>query len=209
MRATTVLLTSALCLANMCAHADGERNRYKWKDAQGNLHYDDALPVEALQFGYDVVNKSGMVVKHVDRAKTAEELKADKEAAAKLAADKKAADEQAQHDQQMLTAYPNEQDLIRAQQGQLDSLDQEAHATQMSLDSQEKSLTDMLGRAADLERTGKPVPPFLSAQIETQRGIVAKQKDYITGKRKERADTVQRFADELAHYRELRAKAAQ
>ena len=211
MRATTILLASALCLTTLSAHAEqqGEHNRYKWKDAQGNLHYDDALPAEALQFGYDVVNKSGMVIKHVDRPKTAEELKADKEAAARLAADKKAAEEQAQHDQQMLAAYPNEQDLMHAQQGQLDSLDQEAHATQMSLDSQEKSLTDMLGRAADLERTGKPVPAYLSTQIETQRSVVAKQKDYIAGKQKERADTVQRFASELAHYRELRAKAAQ
>lgn len=186
--------------------AQAEHDRYKWKDAQGNLHYDDSLPAEAVQFGYDVVNTSGMVVKHVDRAKTAEELKTDKEAAAKLAADKKAADEQAQHDQQMLAAYPNEQDLMHAQQGQLDSLDQEAHATQMSLDSQEKSLTDMLGRAADLERTGKPVPKFLSTQIETQRNVVAKQKDYIAGKQKERVDTVQRFADDIAHYRELRAR---
>jgi len=206
MRATTMLLTCALCLANMWAHAEDERHRYKWKDAQGNLHYDDALPVEALQFGYDVVNKNGMLVKHVDRAKTPEEIKADKEAAAKVASEKKVAEEQAQHDQQMLAAYPNEQDLMHAQQGQLDSLDQEAHATQVSLDSQEKSLTDMLGRAADLERTGKAVPPFLSAQIETQRNVVAKQKDYIANKQKEHADTVRRFADELAHYRELRAK---
>jgi hypothetical protein len=64
----------------------------------------------------------------------------------------------------------------------------------------------MLGRAADLERTGKPVPKFLSTQIETQRNVVAKQKDYIAGKQKERTDTVQRFADDVAHYRELRAK---
>jgi len=49
----------------------------------------------------------------------------------------------------------------------------------------------------------------LSRQIETQRSIVAKQKEYIAAKQKERADTVQHFADELAHYRELRAKQAQ
>jgi len=210
MRLSIVLLAVLGLTANICTLAqtrEGEHNRYKWKDGQGNLHYDDSLPETALQFGYDVVNKDGMVVKHVDRARTAKEQAADKQAAAQLAAEKKAAEEQTQHDQQMLAAYPNEQDLTRNQQGQIDSLDQEVHATQVSLDSQEKSLTDMLGRAADLERSGKPVPPILSKQIEAQRGVVAKQKDYIAAKRKERADTLQHFADELAHYRELRAKA--
>lgn len=207
MRAISILLmTSALALSVVAQADSTDRNRYRWKDAEGNLHYDDSLPTAALQFGYDVVNKSGMVVKHVDAPKTPEQIKADKEAASKVAAEKHAAEEQAQRDQQILAAYPNEQDLMHAQQGQLDSLDQESHATQVSLASQEKSLTDMLGRAADLERTGKPVPAALSKQIETQRAVVSKQKDYIAGKQKERADTVQRFADDLAHYRELRAK---
>jgi hypothetical protein len=186
----------------------GEHLRYKWKDAQGSLHYDDILPEAALQFGYDVVNQNGMLIEHVDRARTAEEQKADKETAAKAAAEKHIAEQQAQHDQQMLAAYPNEEDLTRNQQAQLDSLDQEVRATQLSLDSQEKSLADMLGRAAELERTGKTVPPALQKQIEAQRTVVAKQKDFITAKQKERIDTVQRFADELAHYNELRAAQA-
>jgi hypothetical protein len=183
----------------------GEQVHYKWKDAQGSLHYDDTLPEAALQFGYDMVNHNGMLIRHVDRARTAEEQKADKETAAKAAAEKHVAEQQAQHDQQILAAYPNEKDLMHNQQAQLDSLDQEVRATQLSLDSQEKSLASMLSRAAELERTGKTVPPALQKQIEAQRSVVAKQKDFITAKHKERADTVQRFANELAHYSELRA----
>ena len=210
MRVSAILLVALGLAANSFVLAQGKGNeheRYKWKDAQGNLHYDDALPSEAVQFGYDVVNKNGMVIRHVDRARSAEEQKADKEAAAKAADEKRIADEKLQHDQQLLAAYSTEQDLAHAQQGQVDSLDQEMRATQMSLDSQEKSLTDMLNRAADLERSGKPVPGALQKQIETQRGVVAKQKEYIAAKLKERDETTQRFADELAHYRELRAKA--
>jgi hypothetical protein len=198
-----------LCAGAFAQHTEGSHNRYKWKDADGNLHYDDALPDAALQFGYDIVNSSGLVIKHVERARTAAEIAADKANAEKVAAEKHAAEEKIQHDQQMLAAYPTEQDLSHAQQAQLDSLDQEAHATQVSLDSQEKSLTDMLGRAADLERTGKPVPGVLRSQIENQRTVVSKQKEYIATKQKERADTAQRFADELVHYRELREKQAQ
>jgi len=209
MRATEIFFVAALGLTMsvgaLAQTKSSEHTRYKWKDAQNNVHYDDTLPEAALQFGYDLVNKKGMVIKHVERARTPEELAADREAAARLAADKHAAEDKAQHDQQMLAAYPNEQDLTRNQQAQLDSLDQEVHATQLSLDSQEKSLAGMLGRAAEMERTGKPVPPALQKQIETQRTVVAKQKDFIISRQKERAETVQRFTDELAHYRDLRA----
>jgi hypothetical protein len=209
MRATVVLFAIfGLSLSFSAAAAEGgQHNRYKWKDAEGNLHYDDALPAEAVKFGYDVVNNSGLVLKHVDAPKTPEQLKAEHEAAAKQDAERKATEDQRKHDQQLLAAYPTEQDLARVQQGQLDSIDQEAHATQLSLDSQEKSLAEMLGRAGELERTDKPVPPALRKQIDAQRDIVAKQKTYIAGKQKERAEAAQSFAADLEQYRALRDKA--
>src|SRR5690349_12967013 len=124
----TFLLGSAIALSLASAIAlaadSGAHNHYKWRDAQGNLHFDDALPVEALQFGYDVVNASGIVVKHVDRAKTAEEAKAEEEANARKAAEKHAADEQAKADQQTLAAYPTESELVNSQQAQISMLDQ-------------------------------------------------------------------------------------
>ena len=183
----------------------GIHNRYKWKDAQGNLHYDDALPTAALQFGYDVVNAQGIVVKHVDRAKTAEELKADEAAAAQKAAQNRAAEEQATRDQQVLAAYPNERELVSSQQAQLDMLDQNILATELSLQSQEKSLTDNLSHAAELDRNGKPVPATLQSQIEALRQNIERQKAYIGSKQQEKADNVKKFETELTHYREVRA----
>jgi hypothetical protein len=184
----------------------GGHNHYKWRDAQGNLHFDDALPVEALQFGYEVVNASGIVVKRVGRAKTPEELKADEEASARQAAEKHAADEQKKADQQTLAAYPTESELINSQQAQISMLDQNIHATEVSLQSQEKSLTEMLSHAADLDRTGKPVPPSLQSQIDVLRRNVEQQKAYIANKEKEKVTAGKRFEVELARYRELRAK---
>jgi hypothetical protein len=215
MRAIVILLAAlSLSLAQAAAPPSkpssaptkGEHQRYKWKDADGNLHYDDVLPEAAERAGYDIVNKNGMLIKHVDAAKSPEQMKADREAAAKKAAEQHAAEEQAKHEQQLLAAYPTEQDLMRVQKGQLDSLDQETHAIQLSLDSQEKSLSEMLNHAAELERTGKPVTDVLKKQIDKQRATVEKQKDYIAKKRIERETQAQRFADDLEHYRALRAK---
>jgi hypothetical protein len=141
-----VAFALTLGIAAQASAAGTPHNRYKWKDAQGNLHFDDVLPTEALQLGYEVVNSQGIVVKHVNRAKTTEEMKADDEAAAKLATQKHATEVQAKSDQQVLAAYPNEHELVSAQQAQLDMMDQNIHSTEISLQSQEKSLTAMANR---------------------------------------------------------------
>lgn len=200
-----VLAGVALASALVCA-AEGEHNRYKWRDAQGNLHFDDALPDQALQYGYDIVNERGMVIRHVERAKTAEELAAEQAAAAEDAAQKRAAEDRAKADQQMLAAYPTEQEFTHAQQAQLDMIDQAIHATELSLQSQEKSLTDMLSHAADLDRSGKPVPNTLKQQIEELRHNIERQKAYIAAKQAEKAERAKAYEANLAHYREVQAK---
>jgi Domain of unknown function (DUF4124) len=184
----------------------GGRNRYKWRDGQGNLHYDDALPDEALKYGYDVLNPSGIVVKHVERPRTAEELAADKATADKAATAKRAQDDQLRKDQQMLAAYPTEQDLQSAQREQLAVIDQTVEATQASLQNQEKSLREMLQHAADLERTGKAVSATLKQQIDDLSVSIEKQKAYIAGKHAEKESSAKRFESELVHYREVQAR---
>jgi hypothetical protein len=204
--ASLFVFTLAFCMAASGATVTNDkRNRYKWSDAQGNVHYDDALPPEAVQFGYDVMNYQGIVVKHVDRAKTADELKADKEAGDKAAAAKRVSDAQAKNDQQLLAAYPSEQDLVVAQHSQIDMIDQSVHATEVSLQNQEKSLSDMLSHAADLDRTGKPVPMVLQQQIDSLRVTVEKQKTYIANKQAEKEASAKKFEVDIAHYRDVQA----
>jgi hypothetical protein len=203
-----VLIAVLALLVTTAALGDDKsgHNRYKWRDGQGNLHYDDALPDEALKYGYDVFNGTGIVVKHVDRPRTAEEIAVDKAAAEKATATKRAQDDQLRKDQQMLAAYPTEQDLQSAQREQLAVIDQTVEATQASLQNQEKSLSEMLAHAADLDRTGKPVPTTLQQQIDTLRISIEKQKIYIAGKHAEKDSSAKRFESELAHYREVQAR---
>lgn len=201
------LIACVLTLVAVSAQAaEDKRNHYRWKDAQGNLHFDDALPNEALQFGYDIISPSGIVVRRVAAPKTDAQLKADAIADAQRKAAEAQAAKQAQTDAQMLAAYPNEAELQSAQKAQLGMIDQYIESTRISLQSQEKSLTEMLAHAADLDRTGKPVPPALRTQIEALRSNVEKQKAYIAGKQQEKIDSAKKFETELAHYRELSAR---
>jgi Domain of unknown function (DUF4124) len=203
------MMLAALALV-FATHAFGQseknHNRYKWRDGQGNPHYDDVLPDEALKYGYDIINPAGIVVKHVERARTPDELATDKAAADKAATAKRLQDDQLRKDQQMLAAYPREQDLQSSQREQLAVIDQTVQATQASLQNQEKSLSEMLAHAADLDRTGKPVPTTLQQQIDMLRVGIEKQKLYITNKNAEKEASAKRFEAELAHYREVQAR---
>jgi|KBSMisStandDraft_5_1062788.scaffolds.fasta_scaffold360419_2 hypothetical protein len=178
--------------------------RYKWTDGEGALHYSDSLPPEAVKYGYEIVNPQGVVIKHVDRARTTEEKAAAKAEIAKAQAAKESAETRARNDKQMLAAYPTEDDLKRAQHQQADMMEQNLTSARISLQSQEKSLAELLGHAAELDSNGKPVPAVLTKKISDMRKQVDEQHTYITRKQKERDDTVAHFDDELAHYRSLK-----
>jgi len=84
-RALPRFLIAALTLAT-ASHAyaqaaSGGHNRYKWRDGAGNLQYGDVLPSDVAKLGYEVVNSQGIVVKRVERAKSAAEAKEAKAAA--------------------------------------------------------------------------------------------------------------------------------
>jgi hypothetical protein len=178
--------------------------RYKWTDGEGNLHYADALPPEAVKYGYEIVNPQGVVIKHVDRLKTAEEKAAAKAELAKAQAAKESAEARVRNDKQLLAAYPTEDDLKRAQHQQADMMDTNLTSARISLQSQEKSLAELLGHAAELDSNGKPIPANLSKKITDMRKQVEEQRTYISRKQKERDDTVAHFDDDLAHYRSLK-----
>lgn len=202
--ASTVAL---LCLGTAAAAGDNTPAfHYRWHDAQGGLHYSDSIPPEAVPLGYDIVDGNGLLVRHVDREKTPAERAAAEAAAAKAAAAKRAADAQALADRQLLAAYPNEAELREAHQAKLAQMQQSIDTTQSNLRNQEQNLTELLAHAADLERSGKPVPPELRKRLADQRESVADERNEVARLQSERQDMAKQLDAELQRYRMLSAK---
>lgn len=199
---TVTLLVIASTFAAAAVQAAGGV-RYKWRDSEGNLHYSDALPVDAGKHGYDVISAQGLLMKRVEPAKSAEELARAKTAETKAAAEKLEADARARNDQQLLAGYPTEQDLIREHQQQLEILQQTIRAAELSLQNQERSLADLLGNAADVERDGKQVPQRLLDQIAEQRRMIEAQHGVISRRTANLENARGKFSSELDHYRAL------
>jgi len=185
----------------------GGNTRYRWRDGQGQLHYSDSLASEALKYGYDVVNDRGAVVRHVGRQLTADEAAQARQQAELTAQRQRAADEAARADAQMLAAYPDEAAFQAAQKMALDTVDQQIGITRGNLVTQEKALTDLLARAGELERNQQTIPSSLNQQITQQRAVVASQRALLERLQTQRQTAVQKGAQQLQHYREVKAAA--
>jgi hypothetical protein len=179
---------------------------YRWKDASGIMHFSDTIPPSALAGGYDIVNNQGMVVRHVARELTPAERKAAAAAAAKATTARRLARQQGVEDAQLLAAYPTDKALEASQKAQLGQLENEITALQTNLHSQEDSLTELLGQAADLEHAKKPIPPYLHKRIADQRKTVNAERNALAQRHDNLAGTKAKFAAQLERYRALRAK---
>lgn len=198
-------IVAVIVLAGQCAFAQQSSHvRYKWQDAHGLVHFSDSLSAEAMHYGYSIINDQGMVVGRVERQLTPNERIAANKLAAQQAAQQRAARELANRETQMLNAYPDEEAFRSSQQQTLDTIDQRIHTTQINLRSQENALTELLARAADLERNKHPVPPFLADDITRQRNVVSGQRKTLGRQQAERAQTEQTQNKQLLRYRELR-----
>ncbi|MGB0134976.1 DUF4124 domain-containing protein [Dokdonella sp.] len=180
--------------------------RYKWRDAEGNLHYSDSLPANAGVHGYDVINGQGILVKRVEPAMTAEEKAVAKAEAQEERARLDATERQSRDDMQLLAANPTEADLRKTQSQRIEMIDLQIKSVQTGLQSLERSLTDLLGRAADLERSETAVPERLTSQIGDLRKKVDSQYALLERSKAERESALAGFAAEVERYLALKEK---
>lgn len=207
-KALIVVIAAAAVVfgGNAVGQRAGSSVQYRWHDGQGLVHYSDSLSSEAMTYGYDVVNGSGLVVRHVERQLNAKERAIAQKQAAEASARKHADDERMRADQQMLAAYPDEADFIAEQQGELASIDQQITTTRSSLRTQEKALTDLLDRAGELERAKQPVPKFLADRIAEQRNVVGGQRALLDRLLASYVTTQLRNDAQLQRYRAMKAQ---
>ena len=208
-RLLAAAIATACAVPALAADTTADRNRYKWHDAAGNLHYGDSLPPDAARLGYEIVNPQGVVIKRIDRAKTVDELAAAKVEQKRVQAERDAADARARADAELLSVYPTEADLVRSQQQKLDLLEQQATTAKIGLRNQEQTLGELLVQAADAERSGKPLPDAQARQLTALRKQVDDQRLAVARQERERDEARTAFGNEVTRYRELKAKAAE
>ena len=199
----------AIALAALAAPAVAAPDKqkiYKCKNASGETFYSQSYDPKQCGEGGSQLNSAGVQVRTIERQKTAEELAAEREAAATAADAARAVAEIKRQDDVLMQSYPTEKDLIAGHEQELRALDGVIRTQDMSAQSYESTLNQLLGNAAESERAGKPVPKPLAKRIDGVRADLEIQRQAIEKKQAERAATKGEFATRLARYRELKLR---
>ncbi len=176
---------------------------YRWVDESGQVYYSDKVPPEHIRQKREELNDRGLVVNTVDAAKTPEQF-AEEDRQAKLreaeASRRKAVE---LHDQWLVSTYRNEQDLIRARDDKLASVEAAAKLTRERVDALKRELQGLRTQAANHERAGQAVPEQLVKDIDDVERQVAVNLDFFLRKKQEQAQLKTDYDRDLERLGEL------
>jgi hypothetical protein len=173
---SVALLASSLAFAT---EKQSVREYYRYRDAKGVMRISQGIPPEFSKLGYEVISADGMVLKTVPRELQGDELKAvDKQREAE-----EAAKLQLKNDQALLRRYSTPADIESARNRAINDVKIRIGIINSNLLSLKQQIEREQNRAANLERSGQPVPQELTDNIkaltaevdETERTIEQRQ----------------------------------
>lgn len=163
MHKTLALLSAALLLFGSAFSACA--GLYLWVDEAGNVHYSDSVPPTQIKRGHTELSDEGVRIKSVPPTKTAEELLEEKELERLRVQKERLLEQQRSADLGLLRTFRSEDDIEMARDGKLAAIDATINVTKNNIRRQQKWLSGQRSEAADLERTGRPVPQYKREKI--------------------------------------------
>lgn len=129
---------------------------YRWKDKDGKVHYGAAVPAEYADQPYDVLNKAGMVIEHIEDTSIPLEVIAEQEIQERkpLISEE---ERRRQSDRLLVIQYRSEEDIAKALELQLAQLGYDARITNQSYESTNNAIRNQIRQAADQQRANQQI----------------------------------------------------
>lgn len=197
-----------MLVASLAMSQSANAKLYKWVDDNGRIHYGDKIPAEYSKNQHDVLNNRGDTIKSVGKAKSKEELQAER--MAKAAEDDRKTKERlirleaARQDKLLLDTFSNQRDIIIMRDDKLESLEANLRLTKSRNKQLEAQLDKVSARIEKLESANKKVPENLSKQVEVISQQMDKNNDAIERRSKEMAEVKRQFESDLTRFRKLK-----
>ncbi|GAA3926419.1 hypothetical protein [Luteimonas lutimaris] len=207
MHMTTVGLACVLLLATATTAAQDKTAKkiYCW-DENGHKVCGDALPADAADAARTEISaRTGMTVRSVDRAPTAEERAAAAEAGRQATREAEAEAAAKRRDLAMVESYATEADLRRAYGERITLVEESLKTSRLGLVNLRASLLSLLRQAADLELQSKPVRKALADNIQRQHGDLLRQQAILEQQVHDRASLGSDLEQALERYRALKS----
>lgn len=180
---------------------------YRWVDENGEVHYTDTLPPEQAGQAHQQLNQQGVTVQSVEKAKSREQLAAEKQAqeeAARRATEAELARKlQAERDRALLHTYVSEQDIIESRDRNIATIEGTINLSTNNLEklrAQAEALRSDLAQA----QPGSAVATKVESALRQTEDQIRDFEKFIGKKRAEQASLQQKFDEDLHRFRELR-----
>ena len=202
MRFTLCTLSVVLLSGSFSAQA----KMYKWTDEEGQIHFGDKVPEEYLVREHDELNDSGVVIKHMRAAKTAEQkaeekrTEYDRKKAALLEKKKK------QRDRVLLDTYTTERDLIVARDSRLEAVDAQIQLANSIISDSNKRIESMEQLVLEILASNREVPLDVYQSIDNEKEQVAAHSEVKENHEKHRDEITIQFNSYIKRFEALKAE---
>ena len=201
-RIVAILIAGIISLSVSSLAAD----TYRWKDKDGKVHYGAAVPAEYAEQPYDILNKAGMVIEHVEDTSIPVEVRVEEEIQGRkpLISDE---ERQRQTDRLLVIQYRSEEEINNARDLQIDQLGYDSKIINQSYASTNNAIRDQIRQAADQQRADQQISEDQQKGIDklyTRRAKDEQKRARMDQREKRIRD---RFQADLERYRILTSDA--
>jgi hypothetical protein len=137
----------SLLAALSCPAVAGEKQVYKWTDAEGNVHFSDKVPADAAERPKTVLNDQGVAVEELEGKKTEEQL-AEEQKEKELAVAQKLRD---RADQALLATYLSVDEIVMHRDRRVELFQAQARVTELYLRNLQRRLDGLREEASKFQ----------------------------------------------------------
>lgn len=176
-----------------------------WTNDEGVRECGDAVPPEYSQRSHEELNERGITIDRTERAKSKEELEAERRRQERLAEEERRAQERITRDRVLLATFASEEDLVIARDNRLEAIDARITHTQQLVEKLKQARERVQEQAAKQELSGQPVSDRVRQDLAEIEAQIAQYRNSLESHRAEKERVSAKFARDLERYRALKA----
>ena len=179
---------------------------YKWVDENGQIRYGDRIPPQYARKSNETLNQQGITVDRKEAAKTPEQIAAAQRLEEARQAAERVQQEKDRKDRILLDTFTNEDEMVLTRDGKIEAIEAIIRVTNGRTEKLKLRLSELKTRAANIERSGKPVSEKLNAEISETRQQIAQNFSYVKSRNGDQQLIREQFEVDIARFRELQAE---
>lgn len=179
---------------------------YKWVDENGQIRYGDRIPPQYARKSNETLNQQGITVDRKEAAKTPEQIAAAQRLEEAREAAERVQQEKDRKDRILLDTFTNEDEMVLTRDGKIEAIEAIIRVTNGRTEKLKLRMSELKTRAANIERSGKPVPDKLNAEISETRQQIAQNFTYVKSRNSDQQLIREQFEVDIARFRELQAE---